>query len=140
MACGTVHRAVSADAVLDHLLGHREVISYRAAYDIAFGPLFGPWRGYVSARKVVVWARATRWREVAGLEIGLHALLCKDLAQRPARRRERENRYGKGQSEWAARFGEWTLCRHKPHQAVGLTPDGHAIPTDIAPTEWETGN
>ncbi len=112
-----MHATVRPIALFDHLLRRRELISYRAACRIAFGPLLGRWRGYGSAKEVIRWARATRRRTVAELQIGLGALIVVDSTERPAARLRRSG-YGKTQHGWAERFDGWTLGNHKPGKTV----------------------
>lgn len=112
LRCGVTLRRLKVErsALFDHLVGSREVISYRVAYEWVFGPLAERWLNRKHTPRVLIWAEAGAWKSFGTISVRLDALIVDAEKREPAGGHFRSHGYTREQ--WRAQFGAWSLCKH----------------------------
>ncbi len=126
---------LGAEALFDHLLAHRETISYGSAYRGMLGPWIGPWRSLIHVPMVLQVARGTAERSHGDIKVRLDSLIVNKKTRRPGGRHFGEHpEYA--EESWLEHFGRWSACDHtaadiragvqapRPRPAEHPTPPG----------------
>ncbi|MDP9265958.1 MAG: hypothetical protein M3O91_07575 [Chloroflexota bacterium] len=126
-----VHVALDAEALFDHLLTQKEIISYGFAYVAMLGPTVGPWRSLLHVPMVLQVARGTATRAFGNINVRLDSLIVNKKTRRPGGRHFKEHpEYA--EEAWVEHFGRWSACDHAAadiHPGQLAAPDTEHLPT-----------